>query len=113
MRVMCSAVHLAVGTVGTGAVAGPVASHVERCDACEHELAEINRVEAAVASLPPEAHEAPTHLHAAVMDSLGPVAVPDLDTRTSLAVPVAAAAFVATAAAGTAVLIRLRRQSAA
>lgn len=113
MKVTCSAVHMAVGTVGTGAVTGPVASHVERCDACERELVEIHRVEEAMASLSHETHEAPAHLHTAVMSSLGPVAVPDLDPRSSFAVPVAAAAFVATAAAGTAVLIRLRRQSAA
>jgi len=46
------------------------------------------------------------------MGSLGPVAVPDLVHGISLKMPVAAA-VVATAAAGTAVLIRIRRARAA
>jgi len=113
MKVVCSWVHVALGTVGTSAVTGPVATHVEQCSTCEREFAEIVLVEGALFSLDPVAHTAPANFQSSVMESLGPVAVPDLESRTSLAVPVAAAAFVATAAAGTAVLIRLRRQSAA
>jgi anti-sigma factor RsiW len=113
MNVMCSAVHFAIDTVGTSAVTGPLAAHTERCEACERELAEFSAVEESLGSLGLESHTAPEDLRETVMDSLGPVAVPDFEHRTSLAVPVAAAAFVATAAAGTAVLIRLRRQSAA
>jgi hypothetical protein len=113
MRVVCSAVHVAIDTIGTGAVAGPVATHIETCDACGRELAEFTQVEESLSSLERTAHSAPRDLHPSVMGSLGPVAVPDIESRTSLAVPVAAAAFVATAAAGTAALIMMRRQSAA
>ena len=113
MRAVCSVVHVALGTVGANAVTGPVATHVEQCETCEREFAELALVEMELASLDPTAHTAPATLQPTVMDSLGPVAVPDMESRTSLTVPVAAAALVATAAAGTAVLIRLRRQSAA
>jgi hypothetical protein len=47
------------------------------------------------------------------MASLGPVAVPDLDESNDHRVQVAAAAALATAAAGTAVLMRLYRHRAA
>jgi hypothetical protein len=111
--VICSAVHVAIDTVGTGAVTGPVASHVGRCAACDRDVTELRLVEEALESLDPVAYAAPGHLQISVMGSLGPVAVPDAERRASLAVPVAAAAVVATAAAGTAAVIMLRRQSAA
>ena len=113
MSVVCSAVHVALGAGGIGAIVGPVAAHIERCESCDREVAEFMALDDALGSLDCEVHSAPNDLPVTVMDSLGPVAVPDIESRTSLAVPVAAAAFVATAAAGTAVLIRLRRQSAA
>ncbi len=113
MSVLCPAVHVALHTVGPSAVSGPLAAHVAGCATCEADCAEFILVEEALASLGPSVHSAPGHLPAAVMASLGPVAVPDSESRASLAIPVAAAAFIATAAAGTAVLIRLRRQSAA
>ncbi len=113
MRIVCSAVHVALETVGSAAISGPVAVHVERCEACGNDLAEYAIVGSALASLSPDSYVAPATLRAEVMSSLGPVVVPDLESRTSLVVPVAAAALVATAAAGTAVLIALRRQSVA
>ena len=113
MNVMCSAVHVALDTVGTGVVAGPVAGHVGRCAACEREVTELRIVQEALETLDPAAYAAPRQLQMSVMGALGPVAVPDAEHRVSLAVPVAAAALVATAAAGTAALIMLRRQSAA
>ena len=113
MKVMCSTVHVALDTIGTGAATGPLATHIERCDVCERELDEFSLVEKALASLELAPYEAPKDLRASVMGSLGPVAVPDLESRASFAVPVAAAAFVATAAAGTAAVIMLRRLNAA
>ncbi len=113
MSVMCSGVHVALGTVGPTGISGPLTAHVERCAGCAREYEGVMSMADALARLDPVAHQAPPGLHTAVMDSVGPAAVPDTEHRSSLAVPVAAAAFVATAAAGTAVLIRLRRQSAA
>ncbi|MCZ7532080.1 MAG: hypothetical protein M5U23_01500 [Acidimicrobiia bacterium] len=110
---MCSAVHVALDTVGTSAVAGPLAGHIERCEVCGHDVQSLQDVTMALRSLDPEAHLAPGGLQADVMGSLGPVAVPDPVHGISLKVPVAAAAVVATAAAGTAVLIRIRRARAA
>jgi hypothetical protein len=113
MNMMCSTVHVALDTIGTGAATGPLATHIERCDVCERELDEFTLVEEALGSLELAPYEAPQNLQASVMGSLGPVAVPDLESRVSFAVPVAAAAVVATAAAGTAALIMLRRLNAA
>jgi hypothetical protein len=55
----------------------------------------------------------PAGIHRAVMASMGPVAVPDLEDRWDHVVPVAAAAALATAAAGTAVLLKIYRHRAA
>ncbi len=112
MSVMCSAVHVALDTVGTSAVQGPLAGHVERCAVCEQDVRRLRAMTVALRSLDPQAHGAPRELRPAIMGALGPVAVPDLAPGISLKVPVAAA-VVATAAAGTAVLIRLRRARAA
>ncbi|KAA3638551.1 MAG: hypothetical protein DWP92_05960 [Armatimonadetes bacterium] len=112
MNVMCSAVHVALDTVGTSAVTGPLAVHVERCDTCDHAVRSLQEVTVALRSLDPETYTAPRELEPDVMNALGPVAVPDPDHGMSLKVPVAAA-VVATAAAGTAVLIRYRRTRAA
>lgn len=108
MKVMCSAVHVALDTVGTSAVHGPLAGHVERCEICQNDVRSLRDVTVVLRSLGPEAHAAPGKLQPNIMSSLGPVAVPDPDHAISLKVPVAAA-VVATAAAGTAVLIRMRR----
>ncbi len=113
MSVLCPAVHIALHTVGPGAVSGPLAAHANACDFCEADYAAFRLVEDTLASLGRTVHPAPAFLPAAVMASLGPAAVPDLEPRVSVAIPVAAAAFIATAAAGTAVLIRMRRQTAA
>ncbi len=112
MNVMCSAVHVALDTVGTSAITGPLAGHVERCEECEHRVRTLQTVTVALQLLDPEAHAAPRRLQPDIMGSLGPVAVPDPVHGISLKVPVAAA-VVATAAAGTAVLIRIRRARAA
>jgi hypothetical protein len=56
---------------------------------------------------------APAELRHSVMASIGPVAVPDLEDRWDRVVPVAAAAALATAAAGTAVLFKIYRHRAA
>ncbi|MEZ5174719.1 MAG: hypothetical protein R2823_00725 [Acidimicrobiia bacterium] len=112
MSVLCSAVHMAIDTMGPSAVTGPLASHAGRCGDCSAEIASVVVIGHGLAGLPRDAHRAPERLTDAVMDSLGPVAVPDLESRLSLRVPVAAA-VVATAAAGTAVIIHLRRIRAA
>jgi hypothetical protein len=58
-------------------------------------------------------YRAPSGHIAAVMNGLGPVAVTTPEPRMDHRVPVAAAAVVATAAAGTAVLFKLYRDHAA
>jgi hypothetical protein len=64
-------------------------------------------------SLDPVAHRAPRGLVESVTSQLGPVAVETAESRIDPRVPVAAAAVVATAAAGTAVLFKLYRDHAA
>ena len=81
MNVMCSAVHVALDAVGTGAITGPVAGHVERCAACERDVMDSRLVEEALKILDPAAHAAPRHLQMSVMGALGPVAVPDAEHR--------------------------------
>jgi len=56
---------------------------------------------------------APRGLTRNVLTRLGPVAVADREPRRDNRIPVAAAAVVATAAAGTVVLLRLYRERAA
>ncbi|MDA2979461.1 MAG: hypothetical protein O3B42_06850 [Actinomycetota bacterium] len=112
MKVLCSAVHVAAGTVGASAISGPLSAHVERCDTCAGEIRDLEEVSIQLRLLEPATFRAPDSLYRDVTGSLGPFAVPDLDPRSSLRVPVAAA-FVATAAAGTVVIIRMRRQRAA
>ena len=112
MKVLCSAVHVAAGTVGTAAISGPLSGHVERCEACAGEIRDLMEVSTQLRLLEPATYRAPDSLYHDVAGSLGPFAVPDLGARTSLRVPVAAA-VVATAAAGTVALIRMRRQRAA
>lgn len=116
MAVVCSTLKVALDTVGPAAISGPLASHVESCAVCANDLAVFESVEVELRTLPFNEFEAPAELQAAVMDSLGPVAVPDWESLISKSVPLAAAvatAAVATAAAGTAVILRLRRSRAA
>jgi hypothetical protein len=64
-------------------------------------------------ALNPAEHRAPKGFVAGVADGLGPVLVEMAEPRIDPRVPVAAAAVVATAAAGTAVLYKLYRDHAA
>jgi anti-sigma factor RsiW len=116
MTVVCSTVRVALDTVGIAAITGPVASHVESCATCTHEVAAFETLSAELRTLPPDVYSAPSEFEDKVMNSLGPIAVPDIELRQSKVVPLAAAVAtvaMATAAAGTAVLIHLRRSRAA
>ncbi len=113
MSVLCSAVHIALPTVGTGTISGRLWSHIESCESCQDEYAFYREMYEKLAELR-DAHMAvPVGLTKHVMDSLGPVAVPDPDERWDHVVPVAAAAALATAAAGTVALVRFYRHRAA
>lgn len=113
MNVMCSAVHVALPTVGEAAITGPITAHVETCVPCRAEIIKYRAMYRELASLDPNRYRAPYGTTAAVMGNLGPIAVEGDVSRIDPRVPVAAAAVVATAAAGTAVLYRLYRQHAA
>lgn len=113
MSVMCSAVLVALPTVGEAAITGPVATHVETCFSCKREIATYRRMYGELASLEMIRYRAPQTMTASVMANLGPVAVDRTGERRDPRVPVAAAAVVATAAAGTAVLYKLYRDHAA
>lgn len=116
MAALCSTVRVALETVGPTAVSGPLASHVESCARCRVDLDLAETLTTRLRMLPAAEFTAPADFTARVMGSLGPVAVPDPQTWSHKAVPIAAAvatAAVATAAAGTAVILRLRRTRAA
>ena len=113
MNVVCSAVHVALPTVGEAAITGPLANHVESCMACKGEVIRYRTMYRELEALDGTEHRAPQGLAAAVMNSLGPVAVEESVQRRDSKVPVAAAAVVATAAAGTAVLLKIYRDRAA
>lgn len=113
MNVMCSAIHVALPTVGESAITGPLAAHVASCSSCWGEVARYQSMYSQLESLDLSAHRAPTGFLDSVTGHLGPVAVDTAESRLDPRVPVAAAAVVATAAAGTAVLFKLYRDHAA
>ncbi len=113
MSVLCSAVSVALATAGAGTFDGPLALHAATCDHCCREMATYEQMYATLAALRDHVELAPSSLEHRVMASLGPVAVPSFEERREHRVPVAAAAAIATAAAGTAVLFRLYRHRAA
>ncbi len=111
MDVRCTAVKLSLDTVGSSAIAGPIASHIDSCQVCSAEMEWRRSITASLHGLPTDEFAAPINLHPDVMSSLGPVAVPDLEPRNhraAVATAAVATAAVATAA-GTAVLLHLRR----
>jgi hypothetical protein len=113
MSVMCSAIHVALPTVGEAAITGRLAAHVEICMPCKGEVLRYRTMYRELHDLDRAKYRAPSGHTAAVMNGLGPVAVPMPEARMDPRVPVAAAAVVATAAAGTAVLFKLYRDHAA
>ncbi len=113
MNVMCSAVQVALPTVGEAAITGPLAAHVETCMPCRGEMLRYRTMYRELRDLDPVEYKAPRGHTAEVMGGLGPVAVTVPEARMDPRVPVAAAAVVATAAAGTAVLLKLYRDHAA
>ena len=116
MTVVCSTIRVALDTVGPAAITGPLVHHVELCPSCTAELEMFESLSARLRALPRDEFRATSTFTDGVMNSLGPVAVPEPSHRHSKVVPLAAAvatAAVATAAAGTAVLLHLRRNRAA
>jgi hypothetical protein len=113
VSVVCSAVHVALPTVGESAITGPLAAHVDACASCWGEVARYRAMYRELESLSSFEYRAPAGFAASITDHLGPVVVEDVESRLDPRVPVAAAAVVATAAAGTAVLYKLYRDHAA
>lgn len=113
MNVVCSAVHVALPAIGEAPIAGPIVAHVESCLRCRAEIARYRMSHDVLATLDAEVYRAPNDLTHNVMNGLGPVAVADLLPRRDNRLPVAAAAVFATAAAGTAVLVKVYRSRAA
>jgi anti-sigma factor RsiW len=113
MSAMCSVVSVALPTLGIEGIGGRIWSHVESCDECRSLFIQYDEMYEALAELRYTYMAAPGGLPQRVMASLGPVAVPDSDERWDHVLPVAAAAALATAAAGTAVIFRFYRHRAA
>lgn len=113
MNVLCSTIAVALPTVGPEGISGPLATHLNTCQSCTNEVAAYGDMYVGLAELKGRHIPAPTGLTHRVLANLGPAAVPDLDDRRDHRVPVAAAAAIATAAAGTAVLVRIYRHGAA
>lgn len=113
MSIMCRAVQIALPTVGETGVTGLLSSHVDTCIACSVEVLRYRSMYRELGELEASTHRAPGSFTDTVLASLGPVAVDYEEAQRDNRVPVAAAAVVATAAAGTAVLLRMYRQRAA
>ncbi len=113
MSIVCSAIQVALPTIGEGTITGPLESHVESCLRCGTEVVLYRDMLRELEALEMSLDGAPQGLTRNVMNSLGPVAVAQREPRRDARVPVAAAAVVATAAAGTAVLLKLYREHAA
>ena len=112
MSVMCSAVRIAMPTVGEVSITGPLAAHVETCVPCKGEVIRYRSMYRQLEALDASRYRAPRGFVSAVTTGLGPVAVESGESKMDPRVPVAAA-MVATAAAGTAVLYKLYRDHAA
>lgn len=113
MSVMCSAVAVALPSVGTEHIGGRLQSHIATCGDCTTQYLRYGDMYDGLAKLRHVQVAVPVGLPHKVMASLGPVAVPDLEERWEHVVPVAAAAALATAAAGTAVFFKMYRHRAA
>ncbi len=113
MNVVCTAVSMTLPTLDLPGVAGFVSTHVESCERCRDEVESYRVLHDALTAMRDDIVPAPGDLHPRVMASLRPEAVPDLEVAHDHRVQVAAAAAIATAAAGTAVLVRLYRHRAA
>jgi len=113
VSLVCAAVSVTLPTVDIAGMTGLLAAHVQTCDRCRREVESYHDLYEALASIREDVVPAPGYLKPRVMASLGPVAVPDLEESNDHRVQVAAAAALATAAAGTAVLVRLYRHRAA
>ena len=116
MTVVCTAVRTTLDTAGSGALAGPLAAHVETCRSCSEVVMRFSTLTRDLQALPLDEFRAPSALGDAVMSSLRPVAVPDPAPKHGVIRPVTvvvATAAMATAAAGTAVIMHIRRARAA
>jgi anti-sigma factor RsiW len=113
MSVMCSVVSVALPAIGTESIGERLLSHAESCSECRSLFTQYDEMYDALAELRYAHMVAPGEMSQRVMASLGPVVVPDSDERWDRVLPVAAAAALATAAAGTAVIFRIYRQRAA
>lgn len=113
MKVVCSAIHAVLPTLGEGTITGPFETHVASCVRCRSEVIRYRNMHRELRALELSLDMAPVGLTRNVMKGLGPVAVANREPRRDNRVPVAAAAVVATAAAGTVVLLRLYRERAA
>jgi hypothetical protein len=113
MRVLCSAVSAALPSVTSPGSVGPFSHHIGSCDRCRGEVDSYAEMYRGLESLNDATVPAPSGLQQRVMSSLGPVAVSPPAGQKDHLVPVAAAAAIATAACGGAVLLRIYRQRAA
>ncbi len=113
MSVVCAAVSVALPAVGHDLVGGRLWLHIESCEECSALYLGYREMYEGLDDLRYVQIEPPAGLHRRVMASIGPIAVPDLEDRWDHVVPVAAAAALATAAAGTAVLLKIYKHRAA
>ncbi|MFV1999073.1 MAG: hypothetical protein ACC654_01760 [Acidimicrobiia bacterium] len=113
MSVLCSAVSVALPSVVSSGAAGPLSHHIGSCVRCRGEVDSYVEMYRSLELLNDTTVPAPGGLPQRVMSSLGPVAVPAPASHRDHLVPVAAAAAIATAACGGAVLLRIYRQRAA
>ncbi len=113
MSMRCVAVKATLSAHGEHAMTTAMAAHVEGCCSCRTALSAHRSLHDALSALAHVEYFAPADILPNVMMATGPWAVPERSTGGDRRVPVAAAAALATAAAGTAVLFRLYRQRAA
>ncbi len=113
MSMRCVAVKATLSARGEPGLTSPMSSHVVDCFACRSELSTHRNLHNSLKGLRAVEMVAPTHLLPNVMAETVPWVVPDQPEGFSRRIPVAAAAALATAAAGSAVLFKLYRQRTA
>jgi hypothetical protein len=111
MTIRCVTVKATLSARGEHGLTPPMSFHVGECFSCRRELSTHRNLSSGLGDLRDVEIAAPADVLPNVMAEIVPWSVPDLARHRRL--PVAAAAAVATAAAGSAVLFRLYRQRTA
>lgn len=113
MIVKCISVTATMSARGAEGLTPAMTRHIDGCNRCRDEFAMFTSLADRLGELRYVEFTAPRDTAQRVMAEIGPYAVPEPSGRSDYRIGIAAAAAVATAACGTAVLVRMYRHRAA